>query len=140
MPEPGVAHRTVMDWRLQAFFFDHTGRTRAGSCWGNGYGHYAGSCSGSGSLSAAGSVAPSTAALVGAVCLDDDDEIHVHRRKLHREPCNSGRELCDGRTVTHCGRRQVCNGVDRLLLEVHVVCVCCDVVSGTEGGNCIVLN
>ena len=105
MPAPRSLRPTVMDWWLQVFFFGHNGRTGAVSCWGNGSGHCARYCYGS--SSASGSVAPSTAAPDGAVCLEVDNELHVHRRELCREPHGSTRELYDGGAVTRRGFRQV---------------------------------
>ena len=116
VPAPGDSRKTVMDWRLQIFFFGQTGHTGAVSCWGALSGPCAGSFSGS--SSAAGSVAPSTSALAGVVCLEDDDELHVYRRDLRREPRDISRELCDGGAVTRCVRCQVFDHVDRLFLEV----------------------
>ena len=51
----------------------------------------------------AGYIAPSKAALAGVVCLEGDDELRVHRRKLHRESRNSGHDLCDSGAVTRRG-------------------------------------
>ena len=72
MPEPGAARPTVMYCQLQAFYFGHTERIGAGSCWGASFGPCAGS------LSTAGSIVPSKAAPAGTVFLEDDDELQVH--------------------------------------------------------------
>ena len=140
MTAPRDARPIVMDWRIQIFFFGHTGCTGVGSSWGTGSGPCAGSYPNFGSSSEASSDALSTAAPAGAVCLEGNNELHIHHCELRCYPHNSGRELCDGGAVTRRGRCQVCNGIDRLLLEVTVVRVCGGVVRGAVGGTHIVLN
>ena len=80
------------------------------------------------------------AATAGAVCLEGNDELHVHPRELHRESRDSGCELCDGGAVTCCGRLQVCDGVHRLLLETPAVRVYGGVVRGTVRGTRLIFN
>ena len=80
------------------------------------------------------------AALTGAVCLEDNGDLCVHRRKLYCEPRDSSCEMCNGGAFTRHGRQKVCNRVDRLLVEVPVVRVCGGVVRGAVWGTCIVLN
>ena len=138
VPAPGAAHPTVMDWRIQVFFFGHTGRTGAGSCWGAGSGPCVGSCSES--LSTNGSVAPSTAAPDGTVGLEGNDELRVQCCKLRGEPRGSSLEMCDGGVVTCRGCCQVLDRADHLLAEVPIVRVCSGVVRGAVGGTHLVLN
>ena len=138
VPAPGVARPTVTDWQIQVFFFGHTGHNGAGSCWGAGSGTCAGSCSVS--PYAAGSVAPSTAALAGAICLDIGDKLCVCRREICCEPCDHSYELCNGGAVTRRGHFQVCDYVDRLLLEAPILRVCGGVVRGAVGGTRLILN
>ena len=140
VPAPGDKRPEVMDWRLHLFFVIHSGRTGAGSFWGAGSCCCAGSCSGYGFLSADGSVPPSTAALSGAVFLEENDELRVNRRELSHESRNSGHELCDGGLVTCCGRRYVRDGFHRFLLEAPVVRVCGGAVRGDVGGLRLVMN
>ena len=101
--ESGSARPTLMDWRLHIFCISHSGSTDAGSFWGAVSGSYASSCSGYATLSVGISVVPSMDATASAVCLEGDDELHVHRCKIRRESCNSIHELCDGGAVTSCG-------------------------------------
>ena len=129
----GAAHPTLMYWRLQVFFLIHGGSTGAGSCWGAGSSSCSGYCSGSVSLSTGASVAPSLAAPADAVFLEGDKDIHVHCQKLRRESRDSGSDLCDGSTVTCCGRRKVRDGIHCLLLEVPAVRVCGGIVRGSIG-------
>ena len=80
-----------MDRRLRVLFFGPSGCNGAGLYWG--------------AVSASVSVvAPSTAAPAGALCMEGSDKLRFHCHKLHREPLNRGRELCDGGVTTRRGR------------------------------------
>ena len=100
VPATRVARPTVMDWRLQVFFFSHSGHIGADSCWGAG----SGPCAISGFLYLAGSVAPFTAAPARVIFLEVNNELRVHFLDLRRKSRDSGRELCNGGIVTRCGR------------------------------------
>ena len=89
VPAPGSTRPTIMDWRLQVLFFSPSDRNGAGLCWGAG---------------SASTAAPYTAALVGALCLGDSDEICVYCHELCREPLDRGCELCNVGAITRRGQ------------------------------------
>ena len=129
VPAPGDARPTVMDRRLQVFFFGPSGRNGAGLCWG------------AGSVSASASAASSsTAALAGALNLEGSDKFRVHCYEICCEPLDRGRELCNGGAIARRGCRQVHDSIHRLLLEVPVVRVCGGIVCGALGGTGLVSN
>ena len=107
LPAPGAARPTVMDRPLQVLFFGPSCRNGAGLCWG----------AGSTSTSLASS---STTTLVGKLSLEGSDNLQVHCYKLYHEPLNRGHELCNGVDIARHGCRQVCDSVERLLLEVPI--------------------
>ena len=131
VPVYGAARPTVLNRHLQVHSPDFSvsvGSPAPVFCCG--------SVSGSGSPYMGSFVAPSTAATDCVFCLEGDNDIIVCGFDIRSESCDSGCELRNGIAVTCRGRRQVCDGIHHLLVEVPVYGV---IVCRSVGGTHIVL-
>ena len=80
------------------------------------------------------------AATTRAFYLEGNDELLVHHRGLHRDSCNIGCQLRDGRAFTRRGCCQVCNAVHCVLVEIPVIQIFSGVVRRSVGGARLILN
>ena len=80
------------------------------------------------------------AAVDCAFFLEGDNELLINRRNLRHNSRNGACQLHNGLAITFRGRRQVRDGVLRVLVEVTVVRVCGGVLRCSMGVARLVLN